>query len=103
MVGTHNVSAAKLVNSVAARIAMTPAVPDSDGPAPGGRIKQVQDRADGRGDQHHVDRDLAPVGCVEMDPQLIPHRDRERDQQQQQERVSRSGMLGVSEAIPTAR
>jgi hypothetical protein len=42
MVGTHNVSAAKLVNSVAARIAMTPAVPDSDGPAPGGRINRYR-------------------------------------------------------------
>ena len=53
--------------------------------------QQVQDRADGRRDQHHVDRDLAPVSRVEMDPELVAHRDREREQQ---EGISRSGVVG---------
>ena len=56
--------------------------------------QQIQDRADRRRDQHHVDRDLAPVARVEMDPELIAHRDRERDQEQQEECISRPGVVG---------
>src|SRR5439155_6366582 len=41
-VGTHKVSAAKLVNWDAARIAITPATPDSVAPAPGGRINRYR-------------------------------------------------------------
>ena len=42
MVGTHKVSAAKLAELGCGQIAMTPAVPDSDGPAPGGRINRYR-------------------------------------------------------------